>query len=93
VRDCTFYDHAPTTTLDQPTSIRIPHDTKESIGTLQQFPSAATALLTDLTKARPLIRIELTVKTNDGGQLVSRLVDCALDFVSGDFVRRFALLL
>jgi methyl coenzyme M reductase subunit C len=35
----------------------------------------------------------MTVKTLDGGHLISRLVDCAatLDFVSEDFVRRFAL--
>jgi hypothetical protein len=47
----------------------------------------------DLTEARPLIRSELTVKTFHGGQLIYRLVDCAatLDFVSEDFVRRFAL--
>jgi hypothetical protein len=50
-------------------------------------------MLTDLTDARPLIRIELTVKTPNGEQLISGLVDCAaiLDFVSEDFVRRFAL--
>jgi hypothetical protein len=48
---------------------------------------------TDLTEARPLIRTELTVKTPDGGHQISGLVDCAatLDFVFGDFVRRFAL--
>jgi hypothetical protein len=50
-------------------------------------------LLTDLTEARPLIRIELIVKTHDGGQRISGLVKCAatLDFVLEDFVRRFAL--
>jgi hypothetical protein len=49
--------------------------------------------MTDLTEARPLIRTELTIKTRDGGQLIYGLVDCAatLDFVSEDFVRRFAL--
>jgi hypothetical protein len=50
-------------------------------------------MLTDLTEARPLIRTELTVKTLDGGHLIFGLVDCAatLDFVSEDFVLRFAL--
>jgi methyl coenzyme M reductase subunit C len=49
--------------------------------------------MTDLTEARPLTRTELTVKTSDGGHFFSVLVDCAatLDFVSEDFVRRFAL--
>jgi hypothetical protein len=49
--------------------------------------------LTDLAEARPLIRIELTEKTREGGHLIPGLMDCAttLDFVSGDFVRRFAL--
>jgi hypothetical protein len=92
--DCTFYDQAPTTFLDQPTSVHVPlDDTEESIATLPQFSSTATALLTDLTEARPLIRTELTVKNHDGGHHVSGLVDCAatLDFVSEDFVRRFAL--
>jgi hypothetical protein len=92
--DCTFYDHAPTTVLDQPNSVRIPHDdTEESIATLQQFSSTTTALLTDLAEARSLIRTELTTKTYDGGQLISGLADCAatLDFVSQDFVRRFDL--
>jgi hypothetical protein len=93
--DCTFYDHAPTKVPDQPTSVHVTHvDTEESIATLlQQFCSTATALLTDLTEARPLIRIELTVKTLDGGRQSPCMVDCAatLDFVSEDFVRRFAL--
>jgi hypothetical protein len=50
-------------------------------------------MLTDLTKARPLIRIELTVKSPNCGHLISGLVDCVatLDFVSEDFVRRFTL--
>jgi hypothetical protein len=50
-------------------------------------------MLTDLIEARPLIRIEPTVKSLNGGQLTFGLVDCAatLDFVSEDFVRRFAL--
>jgi hypothetical protein len=66
---------------------------EESIATLQQFSSTATAHLVDLSEARPLIRIELTVKTPDGGQLISELVDCAatLDFVPADFVIRFPL--
>jgi hypothetical protein len=50
-------------------------------------------MLTDLTEAKPLFRTELTVETPNGGQLISELVICAatLDFVSKDFVRRFAL--
>jgi hypothetical protein len=53
----------------------------------------ATALSTDLTEARSLIQIELSVITLDGEQLISGLVDCAatLDFVSEDFVRHFSL--
>jgi hypothetical protein len=64
-----------------------------SIATLQQLSPPTTALLTDLTEAGPLIRAELTVKTLDGEHQISGLVDCAatLDFVSEDFVRRFAL--
>jgi hypothetical protein len=48
-------------------------------------------MLTDLIEARPSIRTELLVKTHNGGQLISGLVDCAatLDFVFEDFVRRF----
>jgi hypothetical protein len=44
-------------------------------------------------EARPLICTKLTVKTHDGRQLISGLVNCAatLDFVLEDFVRRFAL--
>jgi hypothetical protein len=82
--DCTFYDQARATTLDEPTSVRVPlDDTEESIATLPQLSPAATALLSDLTEARPIIRMELTVKTHDGGQHISELVDCAatLDFV------------
>jgi hypothetical protein len=92
--DCTFYDHTPTTFHDQPTSVDVPHvDTEESIATLQQFSSTATAVLTNLIEARPLTRTELIVKSHDGGHLISGLVDCAttLDFVSEEFVRRFAL--
>jgi hypothetical protein len=64
VVDCTFSDQVPTTVHDQPTSVRVLlDDTEQSNATLQQFPSTCTALLTDLTEARPLIRIELTVKT------------------------------
>jgi hypothetical protein len=46
--------------------------------------SDATALLINLTKVRPWIQTELNVKTRDGGQQISGLVDCAatLDFVS-----------
>jgi hypothetical protein len=54
------------------------------MATLQQFSPKVVALLTDLTEARPLIRIEMGVKAFGGGQLISGLVDCAatLDFVS-----------
>jgi hypothetical protein len=60
---------------------------------MQQFSPEAAALLTDLTEARPLIRIELTVETPDGGHLITGLIDCAatFDFVLEDFVRRIAL--
>jgi small nuclear ribonucleoprotein (snRNP)-like protein len=83
--DCVFNDQAPTKTHDEPTSVRVPlDDTEEIIATLQQFSSKAAALLTDLTEARPLIRTKLIVKTRDGGQLISVLVNCVatLDFVS-----------
>jgi hypothetical protein len=92
--DCPFYDQTPNAVPDRPTPVHVPHvDTDESIATVQQFSLTATARLTDLTEARPLIRSELNVKTLDGGQLISSLVDCAatFDFVSEDFVRRFAL--
>jgi hypothetical protein len=63
------------------------------MATLQHFFPPATTLMTDLTEARPLIRTTMTVKTADGGHHITRLVDCAatFDFVSEDFVRRFAL--
>jgi hypothetical protein len=66
---------------------------EESIATLRQIFPKATTLLTDLNEARPLIRTYLTVKTPNGGQLISGVGDSAatLDFVSEDFVRRFAL--
>jgi hypothetical protein len=92
--DCTFNDQTPPTIPDQPTSVHVPPvDTEESIATLQQFSPPATTLLTDLTEARPLILTEPIVKTPDGGLQIFGLVDCAatLDFVSEDFVRRFAL--
>jgi hypothetical protein len=92
--DCAFYDSTSPTTFDQPDSVPVPlGDTEQSIATLRQFSPPATALLTNLTEARPLIRTELTVKSPDGGHQISGLVDCVatLDFVSEDFVRRFAL--
>jgi hypothetical protein len=93
--DCDFYNPASPTESDQPISAHVPHvDTEASIARLQQFSPPTTALLSDLTEARPLIRTELTVQTPDGGHQISGLVDCAatLDFVSDeDFVRRFAL--
>jgi hypothetical protein len=93
--DCAFYDPTSPTYPNLPISVHVPHvDSEESIATLKQFSPPATALLTDLTEARPLIRTELTLKTLDGGHQIFGLVDCAaaLDFVSEDFVRRFALL-
>jgi hypothetical protein len=92
--DCAFYDSTAPTAYNQPDPVPVPLDNAEpSIATLRQFSSPATTLLTDLTEARPLIRLELTVKTPDGEHQISRLVDCAatLHFVSEDFVRRFAL--
>jgi hypothetical protein len=92
--DCAFYDPASPTESDQPISIHVPLvDAEESIATLQQFSPSATALLTNLTEARPLIRTLLSVKTHDGGHQIFGLVDCAanLDFVSEDFARRYAL--
>jgi hypothetical protein len=92
--DCAFYDHAPTTILDEPTSVHVPpYASEESIATLRQFSPQATALLTDLTEARPLIRSELTVKTPIRGQLIFGLVDCAatLDFELEDFLRLVSL--
>jgi hypothetical protein len=92
--DCAFTDLTTPGSYDQPNSVHVPSDEAEpSIATLQQFSSPATTLRTDITEARPLIRTELTVKTPNGGHQISGLVDCAatLDFVSEDFVRRFAL--
>jgi hypothetical protein len=66
--DCVFYDPAPTTILDEPTSVHVPpNNHEESIATLRQFCPGPTAPLTDLTETRPLIQTELTVKTLDGG--------------------------
>jgi hypothetical protein len=57
------------------------------------FSPDATAMFTDLTEARPLILIALTVRTPNGGYHFFGLVDCpaTLDFVLGDFVRRVSL--
>jgi hypothetical protein len=92
--NCAFYDSTSLTTSDQHTSVPVPPgDAEQFIATLRQFSPPATALLTDLTEARPLIRNELTMKAPDGGHQITGLVDCAatLDFVYEDFVRRFAL--
>jgi hypothetical protein len=92
--DCTFYNPTSTTESDQLLSVHVPAiEAEESVATLKQFSSQATSLVTDLTEARPLFRTELSVKTPAGGHQISGLVDCAatLDFVSEDFVRRFAL--
>jgi hypothetical protein len=78
--DCVFYDLVSPKEPDQPISVHVPPvDAEESIATLQQFSPPATALLTHLTEARPLIRTELTVKTHDGGHQITGLVDCAID--------------
>jgi hypothetical protein len=92
--DCAFYNSTSPTASDQPNTVHVPpRNAEKSIATLRQFSSTTTALLTDLTEARPLIRNELTVKSPDGGHQIFGLVDYAatLDFVSQDFVRRFAL--
>jgi hypothetical protein len=66
--DCAFYNSTAHAESDQPDSVHVPpNDAEQSIATLRQFSSPATALLNDLTEARPLIRNELTVKTPDGG--------------------------
>jgi hypothetical protein len=91
--DCTFCDHVATNPTDDLTSIHVSLDALEgSIATPREFPPEATALLTDLTEARPLIRTEQVVKTLDGEHLVFGLVDCAatLDFVSKDFLIGFS---
>jgi hypothetical protein len=93
--DCACYDLASTTIPDEPTSVHVPPDVlQESIATLRQYFPEATVMFTDLTEARPLIQTELTVKTHDGGQQISGLVDCfaTLNVVLKDVVRRFSLL-
>jgi hypothetical protein len=63
--DCAFYDSTSPTLFDQHTSVLVPPgDAEQSIATLRQFHSLATALLIDLTEARPLIRTELTATTH-----------------------------
>jgi hypothetical protein len=92
--DCEFYDSAPTTIPDPPTSVHVPpNKPTSSITLVRQFSWDATGLLFDLTEARPLNRVELNVKTPHGGQQISGLVYCAvtLDFELEDFVRRFSL--
>jgi hypothetical protein len=74
---------------DEPTLVLVPlDDPMEHIATLRPLSPDAAAMLMDLTEARPLIRTEPSVKTPNGGQQISGLVDCAatLDFVSKDFV-------
>jgi hypothetical protein len=54
--DCAFHDPTPTTVFDEPTSVHVQsHVPEESIATLRQFSPEATAMLTDLTEARPMI--------------------------------------
>jgi hypothetical protein len=67
--DCAFYDSTTSAEVDQPDSVPVPHgDAEQSIATPRQFSTPTTALLTDLTEARPLIRTELTMKAPDGGR-------------------------
>jgi hypothetical protein len=87
-----LYDPTLPTESDQPISVHVPSvEAEESIATLKHFSPPPTALLTDLTEARPLT--ELTMKTPDGRHQMSCFLDCAatFDFVSEDLVRRFAL--
>jgi hypothetical protein len=73
--DCKLYDLAPTTS-GLPTSVHVPLDEPtHAIATLRHFYTDATAMLTDLSGARPLIQTELNVKILDSGQLISGLVD------------------
>jgi hypothetical protein len=75
--DCAFSDPAPTTVSDKHTSVHVPpHVLEDSIATLRQFSPEGAAMITDLIEARPLIQTELTVKTPNGMQLISGLVDC-----------------
>jgi hypothetical protein len=61
--DCAFFDPTSLIESDQPISVHVPPvEAEESIATLKQFSPPATALLTDLTEARPLGRTELTVE-------------------------------
>jgi hypothetical protein len=54
--ECAFYDSTSPTTSAQHTSVLVPHgDAEHSIATLRQFSPPATAMLSDLTEARPLI--------------------------------------
>jgi hypothetical protein len=92
--DCNFYDLAPTAVHDVPTTVPLPLDVPEEfIVALRQFSTEATAMLTDPAKVWPVIRTKLNVKTPYGEHLTFGLVEYAatLDFVSKDFVRRFAL--
>jgi hypothetical protein len=63
----------PTRISDEPTSVLDVRE--ESIAPLRQFSPEATAMSKDLNEARQLIRTELNVKTLNGGQLISELVD------------------
>jgi hypothetical protein len=92
--DRTFYDSTSITTHVDPPSVHVQQDEPTPpIVTLRQLSPDASTVLTDLTKARPLIRTEMNVKSHDGGQLIFELADCTstLDFVSKDFEIRFSL--
>jgi hypothetical protein len=67
-----FYNQVPTTIHDEPTSVPLPpDDLEESISALRQFSPEATAMFMDLTEARSLVRTEVTVKTHNGGQVLT----------------------
>jgi hypothetical protein len=92
--DCEFYDSTPTTVPCLPSSVHVPPDESTApIATQRQFSLDAPAVLNDITGARPLIPTERNVKTGDGGQPISGLVDCVatLDFVPKNLVQRYSL--
>jgi hypothetical protein len=72
--DCEFSYSTPTlaSTHAQPSLVHvIGAEPSKSIAVIRQFPPDATAMLTDLTEARPLIQIELTVKIHNFGHKIS----------------------
>jgi hypothetical protein len=95
--NCELYDSAPTKAR---TVLAGPHIGTCTNGRLERvhriattFSSDVAAMLTDHAEGCSFIRTDLNVKSHDGGQLISKLVDCDAthDFVSEDFARRFSL--